>query len=54
MTAEDSYVQEKNDNAISLCDDDSFAIEAMIHHMYGFNYISSGSDSSQVTPMLFI
>jgi speckle-type POZ protein len=46
-------VQEKSENAISLCDDDSSTVEAMIHHMYGFDYNSSGNESRRVSPMLF-
>lgn len=33
--------------------DDSSAVEAMVHHMYGFDYNSSGNDSSRKSPMLF-
>lgn len=42
-----------SENAIQLKEDNPQAVEAMIHFMYGFDYDSSGSDHSRVSPMLF-
>ena len=38
---------------MQLKEDNPQAVEAMIHFMYGFDYDSSGSDHSRVSPMLF-
>lgn len=40
-------------NTIQLKEDNPWAVEAMIHFMYGFDYDSSGSDHSSVSLVLF-